>query len=160
MVDLLDRRLFSGGSLLADPDGLVTILNNIITTVNNSNNEELTIDMLDAADVPGGGTTQTVGFQIRDGDGDPIAREILMQFAVFDDANVSIPAANATLNSPGAGMTIAHGAGSAALVVKTDAAGLFTCTLTNPFSTTVYLACAPNFATPPYRGIDSVAFTP
>ena len=120
----------------------------------------ISVDLIDAADVGGGGTTQTVGFQLRDTDGNPLAQETILQFAVFDDANVSSPAANATLGTPSAGV-IAHGAGSAALVVKTNAAGLFTCTLTNPFtSTTVYLACAPHFASPPYQEIDSVAFTP
>lgn len=117
-------------------------------------------EMNDAADVGGGGTTQTVGFQMKDSAGSDVAGQKMMEFAVFDDVGLSVPSAAATLGTVADG-TIIAGEGSAALKVQTDANGLFQCTLTNPADTTVYVACSPTFGSPALdcTRIDSVTFS-
>ena len=115
--------------------------------------------MDDAPDVTGGGTTVAVGFQLKDGNQNAaVAR--LVEFAVFDDVDLGTPATNATLDTPTAG-TIVSGAGSAALKVKTDASGKFTCTLTNNVDEQVSLSTSPTFGSPILDciEIDSVTFS-
>jgi hypothetical protein len=123
-------------------------------------NQIIVVDMIDAPNVTGGGTTVEVGFQLRGSGGDKHEVEELVQFAVFDDENFSVPAVNADLDTASAG-TIIAGGGSAALKVKTDATGLFKCTLTDTVDETVYLACDAAFGGPMVdcRDIDDVTFS-
>ena len=102
------------------------------------------VKMDDVLDVDGGGTTQEVGFQVVDGSGQAVRIQTLVELAVFDDANIAVPSAAATLNTATEG-TIVGGAGTAALKVVTDDLGRFACTLTNPLDTTVYLASCQTF---------------
>lgn len=120
----------------------------------------LAVLMDDAPDVSGGGTTGTVGFTVQLEGGTPISSPVVLEFAAFDDAEFATPAGAATLDSETAG-TILTGAASAALLVATDAAGRFTCILTNPADTTVYLACRQAFGSAPINAesSDSVTFS-
>jgi len=113
------------------------------------------VAMLDAPNVGGGGTTVTVGFQILG-----VTTPMLAEFAVFDDANYSIPATNATLNTAAVG-TIVAGAGGPALKVLTDASGAFRVTLTDLADETVFLACFETPGGPVLVGskTDSVTFS-
>ena len=95
-------------------------------------------------DVAGGGTTQTVGVQVTDFQGKPINYSVVLEFAVFDDLEMAVPATDATLDTEAEG-TILAGAGSAALKVKTDANGRFSCTLTDSVLETVYVGCSMSF---------------
>jgi hypothetical protein len=116
--------------------------------------------IVDAADVTGGGTTQTVGLQLKDASGNPVAQEITLEFAVFNDAELSIPAINAILSTATSGVIVA-GDGTAALKIKTDAMGLFECTLTDAVDETVYLGCSMTFGSPMVdcQSNDSVTFS-
>ena len=116
--------------------------------------------VLAAGDVSGGGTTQEVGFQIKDTDGNDVALEVVLEFAVFDDINFSIPAVSAILGTVVNG-TIIAGEGTAALKVKTDATGLFKCTLTDVVDETVYCGCSMTFGSVVVScfDIDSVTFS-
>lgn len=118
------------------------------------------VAMDDAPDVSGGGTTQSVGFQLKDINGNNVALATLADFAVFDEADLVTPATNATLDTASAG-TIVGGAGTAALKVKTDANGKFTCTLTDLVDETVHMSTAPTFGSPilDCNEIDSVQFS-
>jgi len=100
--------------------------------------ELFNVVMLDAADVGAGGTTAPVGFDITDWKGSSIAEAIVLLFGVFDDSDLQGAASNATLDTATAG-SILSGAGTAALVVKTDATGSFRCTLTNAADEEVFL---------------------
>ncbi len=118
------------------------------------------IRMDDAPNVTGGGTTAQVGFQLINLADVLVSVNDLIQFAVFDDADLSIPATNATLNTASKGIIIA-GAGTAALKVRTDTTGKFTCTLTNLIDEIVYLGCSSAFGGPALvcRETDIVEFS-
>jgi len=120
----------------------------------------LKVKLIDAPNVTGGGITQTVGFSITNINDIPIKLSCLVEFAVFDDADLSVPAVTATLDTAGKG-TIIAGFGTAALKVKTDVNGEFTCTLTDTADETVYLACSCTFGSPSLVCLskDSVAFS-
>ncbi len=102
------------------------------------------IKMDDAEDVTGGGTTQTVGFQLQDTDEEDVAAEQIVEFVALKDGEFH---PNATLASESAG-AILGGDGTAAPRVKTDATGKFTCVLTNPDDDTVELVCGPSVGSP------------
>jgi hypothetical protein len=129
-------------------------------TLGNAFAEILNVEMDDAADVTGGGTTRAVGFQVTDFAGNPIDYAVSLELAVFDDVNLTVPATSATLATATQG-TILAGSATAALKVRTDTAGRFLCTLTNLFDTTVYLGASPSFGSPlmDCREIDSVTFS-
>ena len=116
--------------------------------------------MLGAGDVGSGGTTQEVGFQIKDTDGNNVALEVVLEFAAFDDVDLSVPAVSATLGTVIDG-TIIAGEPSAALKVKTDATGLFKCTLTDIVDETVTLGCSMTFGSivVDCQDTDSVTFS-
>lgn len=119
----------------------------------------LIVDMEDAADVTGGGTTRVVGFQVKMGV-TPLTSPVLVEFAVFDDDKFSVPAVSAVLGTATVG-TIIAGEGTAALKVLTDATGSFRCTLTDPSDEAVYIACSSTFGGPAVdcRDTDSVTFS-
>jgi len=118
------------------------------------------VSMLDAADVGGGGTTQTVGFELRNLAGQKISAQMVLSFGAFAEADAVNPHATATLNTAAKG-TILGGAASNVLTVKTDASGEFECTLTNSADDAVYLAAAQTFRSPLVHttGYDSVTFS-
>ena len=124
------------------------------------NSRTIMVSMLDAANVTGGGTTQTVGFSLVNLSGKAVREQVLLQFAVFDDAALSVSAANATLNTASKG-TIVSGGGGTALKIKTDANGEFECILTDFVDETVYLGCSTSFGGPSIdcRATDTVAFS-
>lgn len=115
------------------------------------------VAVMDAApDVSGGVNSGPVGFQVKQG-GQPIAQEVTLQFAAFADANLVNPAQNAALNAATAG-TILSSSGYAVLV-KTDATGKFTCTMTDIQDEAVWLACAMGFGSPSVDCRESMAVT-
>lgn len=113
-----------------------------------------------SADVGGGGTTANVGFQLKNVKGENLKLEAVLEFAVFDDEEMSIPAVNATLDTATKGTIIAGGA-SAALKVKTDENGKFTCTLTNAVDEQVFVGSSPSFGSPilDCRELDAITFS-
>lgn len=127
--------------------------------INNALGEIQNVKVDDAADVAGGGSVATVGFQITDFTGDPKADGVVVEFGVFDDIDLGIPAINATLATPTKG-TIVVGSGSPALKVKTDSTGRFECQLTDLVDETVFLGCESSSGSPLFdcREIDSVTF--
>ena len=98
------------------------------------------VAMDDAADVTGGGTTQTVGFTVKNFVNKAIDFKTKLVFAVNDDIGLTQPSSDATLNTATAG-TILDGAGTNTLIVETDAIGRFECTLTETNDKVVYLSC-------------------
>jgi len=70
--------------------------------------------------------------------------EVELELAVFDDADLSTPAANATLGNASVG-TIQAGSGTAALKIKTNAEGRCSLDLSDLVNEQVYLACKPTF---------------
>ncbi len=114
------------------------------------------IKMDGAEDVTGGGTTQTVGFQLQDTNRVDVAAIRILEFVALKNG---VPA-NATLASESDG-DILGGGGSAALRVETDATGKFTCILTNPDDDTVELTCGPSLGSPllDCTEVDLVAFS-
>ena len=120
----------------------------------------LKMKLLDAANVTGGGTTRTVGFILTDINDVPIKVSQVLQFAAFDDTDLTDPATNATLDTATKG-TIIGGAGTPALKVKTDSNGEFACTLTDGMDETVYLGCAASFGSPSLICLskDSITFS-
>ncbi len=123
-------------------------------------NELCNVKMDDVLDVSDGGTTATVGFQITDFAGDPLAAAVETQFIAFDDLYLGTPSILATLATAMEG-SIIDGEGSAALLVLTDENGRFQCKLTNLQDGTVYGACAPSVGGPllDCRKIYSVTFS-
>lgn len=121
---------------------------------------QLAVLMDETDDVTGGGTTQTVGFQLVDAQGAPVNASLLLEMAVFDDSDLASPSVNATLGSPAEG-TLVGGLNTAAIKVRTDATGRFSCTLTDATDETVYVACSPTFggASVDCRDVDSIAFS-
>ena len=123
----------------------------------------LVVHMMDSPNVSGGGTTQTVGFQIKKQNGDPLAIPVLVEFAIFEDAYFSVPAHGAILSDASVGTIIAGSREltGEALKVVTDSTGTFRCILTDILDETIYLTC---FSTPggpalDCRSIDSVTFS-
>lgn len=123
------------------------------------------VKMDDNADVGGGGTTGPVGFQVTDFAGDDLAEKVILELGVYDEASgdatkPGAAAAAATLNTATSGL-ILDGAGSAAIVVETDATGRFDCTLTDAVDETVILACrsARGSSVLDCRELDSVTFS-
>lgn len=125
-----------------------------------SGSRMVVINVDETPDVTGGGTTATVGFQATKSDGTAIDSEVILEFAVFEEAELATPSANATLDVATKG-TILAGSGGNALKVKTDTTGKFTCTMTNAIDETVFLGCVPSFGSPAIdcRDTDSVAFS-
>ncbi len=137
----------------------------LATSVSAGLNDILNVKMTDAADVAG--TTQTVSFQITDFESRDFAAEVVLEFAVFRDADLSTPATgagspNGTLGTATKGSFVA-GEGTAATLVKTDTNGAFECTLTLTTGTpgTLFIGCRPSFKSPMLdcREFDSVSFT-
>ena len=123
--------------------------------------ELLNVEMVDAADVGGGGTTVIVGFNVTDWRGNAIAEEVVLLFGAFDDEDLQTAAVNATLDDTGTVGSILSGDGTAALVVKTDATGQFRCTLTDLVDETVWLSAGKDAyggRLIDHRSKDSVAF--
>jgi hypothetical protein len=118
------------------------------------------VDMIDAPDVGGGGTTVTVGFKLVNVGFGPVDAQKLVELGAYDDAYASVPAATAVLGTATKG-TIVLGDGTAALKVLTDANGEFECTLTDTADETVYIAAAVTAGGPALdcTEIDSVVFS-
>ena len=121
--------------------------------------------MDDNADVGAGGTTGSVGFQVTDFAGDPLAEKVILELGVYDEAvgdatKPGAAAGTATLGTAASGL-ILDGAGTAAIVVETDATGRFDCTLTDAVDETVILACSParGSCVIDCRQLDSVTFS-
>lgn len=114
----------------------------------------------DADDVAGGGTTQTVGLQLKDQDGNDLEEVHVLKFGVYDDADGITEGTSATLNTASAGSILA-GAGGAVLTVKTSSTGKFTCTLTDASDEAVYLMASAAIRSPilDCRDSDSVTFS-
>lgn len=108
-----------------------------------------------------GGTEANVGFQLKNVKGDKLKEVAILEFAVFDDVELATPAVNATLDTASKG-TIIDGAGSAALKVKTDSKGKFTCKLTNFIDEQVFVGSSPSFGTSllDCREVDAITFGP
>lgn len=102
------------------------------------------IEMDQTPNVTGGGTTATVGFQLKDLKGEDKTLSLVLEFAAFDD-ELATPAANAILSNATAGTIIASS--GPALKVKTDSNGKFTCTLTDNVDETVVLGATGGYST-------------
>jgi hypothetical protein len=128
--------------------------------INNALKEILNVKMDDSVDATAGATTTSVGFQITDFVGDPIAGVVVLNMGAFDDADLSIAAVNATLDTASQG-TILGGAGTAGIKIKTDANGRFACVMTNAVDETVFTGCSPSFASPllDCREVDSTTYS-
>jgi hypothetical protein len=77
----------------------------------------------------GVGTLAACGFDLEDLEGNAFADQSPMHIAVFDDAALTVPSVNGTLDTAANG-TIDAGAGTNSLEVTPDAAGIFSVTLT------------------------------
>jgi hypothetical protein len=96
--------------------------------------------ILEVDEPAAGENTATVRIQLLNGPGgDPVDAPVTLEFAVFDDPDGVVPATNANLNTATEG-TILYGGGSPTLKIKTDATGLFECTLTDLTDESVYLS--------------------
>jgi hypothetical protein len=117
------------------------------------------IKMFDAADVPGVDTTQLVGFRIEEEDTRRMLEDALIEYAVFDDAGLTIPSVIATLGNVQEG-TILAGEGTNALKIRTSKKGNFLCHLTSSTDEKLWLACSPTFGCPDVncQAIDTVEF--
>lgn len=89
-------------------------------------------------DVTGSGTTATVALQMTDGDGNPVAGEQLVALGVYEDELGETLAADQELGTAADGAFVS-GADSNDAVVKTDADGAFSCTLTVDADGTYYV---------------------
>jgi hypothetical protein len=120
----------------------------------------LKVKLIDAANVTGGGTTQTVGFSLTDINDVPIKLQTPVEFAVFNEQWGVTPATSAVLGTAVKG-TILGGDGTAALKVLTDANGEFTCTLTDVVDETVWVGCSQSFMSPSLICLskDSITFS-
>ena len=129
-------------------------------TIENALREILNVEMIDAEDVTGGGTTQTVGFQVTDFAGTPIAGEYVLEMGAFDDLWCGTPSAVGTLDSATKGTIIAD-AGTSTIKLRTDANGAFECELTGVTGVDLFLACSASFRSSVLdcRQIDSVTFS-
>ena len=123
--------------------------------------ETINVAMDDTPDVTGGGITGNVGCQLRNVKGDKLEIEAVLEFGVFDEEEVTTPAANATLNTASKGAILSGGGGNA-LKVKTDATGKFTCVLTNASDEQVFVGSSPSFGSPllDCREVDAITFGP
>lgn len=106
---------------------------------------QVKVSMIGAADVGAAGTTQDVGFSLVDGNGQPVAKVVIIKFGVFDDADRQTPAVNAQLSAATSPKgTILLGSGTNELLIKTDANGEFLCKVDDTVSThdfTLWFAC-------------------
>ncbi len=122
------------------------------------------VKMIKAPNVAGGGITVEVGFQLEDLRRAKLSQAELVQFAVFQDVDFKTPSLYARLGGTPTAGTIVDGADTPALLVKTDATGLFKCTLTDLVDETVHLACNSAFGGPALSckapdGVHSIAFS-
>jgi hypothetical protein len=111
----------------------------VVTDMEDAFEELFNIEMLDAPDVGGGGTTSAMGFNVLDWRGNAIAEAVAVKLGVFDDEDLQTAAVNATIDTATAG-SILSGAASNALVVKTDATGQFRATLTDAADEEVWMS--------------------
>lgn len=117
--------------------------------------------LMDSPDQPDAGDDDlSVGFQVIDQSGASVLKSSVLEFAVFDDEDFTIPSVNAVLQTATEG-TIVAGEGTAALKIRTSGDGKFTCTLTDSQDETVYLACMSTFGGPliDCQDFDSVTFS-
>jgi len=130
---------------------------NFVLAYDGSSSGFIVVNMNDSLSTSG--TTRTVGFQLRTSTGTEVLRNALIELAVFDDAQLSVPSVTATLGSASYG-TIVGGTGSAALKVVTSNEGRFECVLTKVPRGTVYVAASPTFGSPPLdcSEVDQVSF--
>ncbi len=92
--------------------------------------EPLVCTMKTPADPGSGvGTLAVCGFDLEDLEGNAFAIQSPMFLAVFDDAALTVPSVNGTLDTAAAG-TIDSGAGTNSLEVTPDSSGIISITLT------------------------------
>lgn len=117
--------------------------------------------LIDDVDDVTGVLTATVGFQLVDQFEIPILEPMLVEFGVFDDADLASPSLLGTLDTATQG-TIVGSAGSSVIKVRTDENGEFECTLTMGGLGTVHLGCGPTFgsAITGCLGSEDITFTP
>jgi len=129
-------------------------------TIENAIDEILNVSMIDAPDVSGGATTQTVGFQITDFAGAAKAGEFKLEMGAFDDADLGVSSVIGKLATATKGSIVAN-EGTSTIKVKTDATGAFECTLTGATGFDIFLGCAVTFggSVLDCRSIDSVTFS-
>ncbi len=123
--------------------------------------ESFNIVVDDTPDPASGVDSATVGFQVTDFLNEPSKAIHKLQFAVFEDQDLSVPSLNATLATAAEG-TILDGEASAALELKTDANGRFSCKITDPAHETVWVGSASLFGSRSFdnTGRDDITFIP
>lgn len=89
--------------------------------------------------------TATLEIQLKDGLGNPLALETLLEAVVSDDDAGSSPAANATFGLVAIAGDIKFGGGTNSIILKTDPSGFFSCTIDDPFPETVFLLLSLTF---------------
>jgi len=101
------------------------------------------VQMDDAADVGGvPAATRVVGFQLRDGNGVALAQETIVELIAANDDGLSQPAVGIVALSNAAEGAILAGSGLAAVIVRTNANGRFSCDATFSQIGTRYFGCA------------------
>jgi hypothetical protein len=115
----------------------------VIAKLEGSDRAPIVCTMKDVADPEADATTSAgEGFDLLTEAGAAANVQPAMYLGAFDDADCTVPAGNATLNTASTG-TIVSGGGSNLLKVTPDAAGEFACTLTDTVVETVYLRAWP-----------------
>jgi len=120
------------------------------------------LDMMDAPDVPNGGTEAVVGFGIEDMNGDPVTNSMLIELGVFLDQNATQVALDKVQLKDASVGTILAGEGGPAIKVLTNDDGEFSCTLVCDPRDTVYVAANSTFGGPFVNcsEVDAITFKP
>lgn len=92
-----------------------------------------------------GASPQTVTIQAKDVQGNNLAEVVYLEVGVFDDADGTTPAVNATIADGGAGAAVRTVTANKRIVFKTDANGTLEVEVTDGTAETVYLLVAPAF---------------
>jgi len=92
-----------------------------------------------------GASPQTVTIQAKDIQGNNLAEVIYVEVAVFDDADGTTPAVNATIADGGAGAVVRAVTANKDLICKTDGTGLLEIAVTDGTAETVYLLVKATF---------------
>ena len=115
----------------------------VLGELEGSDRAPIVCNMKAIADPAGGATTSAgEGFDLETEAGAAANVAPQMYMGAFDDADCTIPAENATLDTASTG-TIDSGGGTNLLKVTPDATGEFACTLTDAEDETVYMRAWP-----------------
>jgi hypothetical protein len=115
----------------------------VLASLEASDRAPLVVAMNDIADPAADATTSAgEGFALQSEAGAAANAAPAMYLGAFDDADCTVPAVNATLDTASSG-TIVSGAGTNQLKVTPTAAGAFACTLTDAEVEVVYLKAWP-----------------